>query len=257
MYYFLTIMRRTIKFLPIVALILLGTVSCGKDDGQNGANENNTKYQYVDLGLSVKWATCNVGAQTPEEYGDFFAWAETEPYYETGHADSIMSYLKEGKSRGYYWPSYKYSNASGDSIYKYNINETVGQADSKTVLEGADDVAHVKWGGKWRIPTADEFIELFSSENCDKEFVTQKNGVKGYLITSKKPGFEGASIFLPAAGFCEEKNYGYVGSYGAYWCSTLDDQYSRYADYLVFVSSTFEQNSSYRYLGLSVRPVWK
>lgn len=121
-------------------------------------------HEYVDLGLSVKWATCNVGATKPEEYGDYFAWGETTP-----------------KST-YDWETYKYCNGSFDSLTKYNNSSIFGTEDYKKTLELADDAARANWGGSWRMPTKAEQDEL--REKCTWTWTTQ-NGVKGCKVTSK------------------------------------------------------------------------
>ena len=108
----------------------------------------------VDLGLSVKWAWFNLGASLPEEYGDYYAWGETEPYYSS--LDPLT--WKDGKEAGYYWLSYKWCMGSGDTMTKYCTESTYtygynGFTDGKTVLNLEDDAAHVNLGGKWRMPT--------------------------------------------------------------------------------------------------------
>ena len=120
----------------------------------------------VDLGLSVKWATFNVGASYPEQFGGYFAWGETE--------------LKTT----YDWSTYKYGNGS-TNLTKYNTNISSGTVDNKTTLDPSDDVARQKWGGSWRMPTYEEFRELLS--NCTWTWTTM-NGVNGYKVTSKKSG---------------------------------------------------------------------
>ena len=160
-------------------------------------NPNTGNHEYVDLGLSVKWATCNVGASKPEEYGDYFAWGETQP-----------------KST-YNWSTYKYCNGSYNTLTKYNNSSSYGTVDNKTKLELSDDAARANWGGSWRMPTRAEQGEL--RENCTWTWTTQ-NGVNGYKVTSKK---NGNSIFLPAAGYRDVSSLSNAGSYGDYWSSSL------------------------------------
>ena len=117
-------------------------------------------HEYVDLGLSVKWATCNVGATTPEGYGDYFAWGETQP------------------KTTYNWSTYKYCNGSYYTLTKYCVDYSYGTVDNKTTLELTDDAARVNWGGKWRMPTKAEYNELKNSSNCTWTW-TQKSGVRG------------------------------------------------------------------------------
>ena len=187
---------------------------------------------YVDLGLSVKWATCNVGANKPEDYGDYFAWGETTT-----------------KST-YNWSTYKYCNGSSSTLTKYNNNSRYGTVDNKTVLDKEDDAAAVNLGGSWRVPTKDEQDEL--RNNCTWTWTTQ-NGVKGYRVTSNK---NGNSIFLPAAGYRFDSSLGGAGSLCYYWSSSLYAFDTSYACCLYFTSSDVAWSSSLRRCyGLSVRPV--
>ena len=185
----------------------------------------------IDLGLSVKWASWNVGASSPEEFGDFFAWGETEP-----------------SPWGNGWDTYKWCEGNYNSLTKYNSDASLGIIDNKTVLELEDDAAHINWGGSWRIPTIEEIKELY--DNCYRSWTSQ-NGVYGYKFTSKKPGFTNKSIFLPAAG----RNSGSVwdGS-GNYW-SSVEIQNAN-AGILYFSSKhLYWNNASTRDDGLSIRPV--
>ena len=182
-------------------------------------------HEYVDLGLSVKWATCNVGATTPEEYGDYFAWGETEP------------------KEDYSWTTYKWCNGTKDTQTKY------GTVDNKTVLDKEDDAAAVHWGGNWRMPTKEEQDEL--REKCTWTWTIQ-NGVNGYKVTSKT---NGNSIFLPAAGYRDGSALDYAGSVGYYWASSLYTSSPRYAYELRFDSGNVDCNKISRCSGLSVRPV--
>ena len=189
-------------------------------------------HEYVDLGLSVKWATCNVGANKPEDYGDYFAWGETEP------------------KTTYDWSTYKWCNGSDMTLTKYNTNSDYGIVDNKTTLELSDDAAQVNWGGSWRIPTDAELLEL--RDQCTWTWTIQ-NGVKGYKVTSKK---NGNSIFLPAAGYRRDSSLYYAGSLGYYWSSSLHAYYTSDAYCLYFNSSLVDWgNSSRDNNGHSVRPV--
>ena len=172
-------------------------------------------HDYVDLGLSVKWATCNVGASTPSDYGDYYAWGETSTkssYTE----DNSKTY---GKSMG---------NIGGNSSY---------------------DVARAKWGGSWRLPTKAELEEL--ETKCTWTWTTQ-GGHKGYKVTSK---INGKSIFLPAAGWRRGTSRSDVGEYGYYWGSTPGESSAYGAYYLGFYSSFHGVGWRYRINGFSVRPV--
>lgn len=211
-------------------------------------------HKYVDLGLpsGTLWATCNVGAENPEDYGDYFAWGETEPYYMEGYAQSkAFGIWKTGKSDGYYWSSYKWCNGSFDTMTKYCTQSSYGTVDNKTVLDPEDDAAHVQWGGNWRMPTYDELNEL--KTQCIWEW-TQLNGVNGYKVSSKQQGNTNY-LFLPAAGYRSNSSLGYVGSYGYYWSSSLSASRSFYAYGVYFDSSNVDCYSRNRCYGQSVRPV--
>ena len=135
---------------------------------------------------------------------------------------------------------------------KYCTSSSYGTVDNKTVLDPEDDVAHVKWGGSWRMPTKAEQDELHN--NCTWIWTTQ-NGVKGYKVTSKS---NGNSIFLPAAGYRYVTGLDYSGSYGHYWSNSLGGSYSYNACYLsFFYSDYYDRSLNLRYFGQSVRPVSK
>lgn len=197
-------------------------------------NPNTGNHEYVDLGLSVKWATCNVGATKPEEYGDYFAWGETQP-----------------KST-YDWSTYKWCRGSYDTQTKYCTNSSYGTVDNKTTLELSDDAARANWGGSWRMPTDAELTEL--REQCTWTWMTQ-NGVYGYKVTSKKSGYTNKSIFLPAAGYRYDSSLSNAGSYGDYWSSSLYADYPYDAWSVYFYSGYVNRDYLSRHYGFSVRPV--
>ena len=217
----------------LVALLSFSIFSaCEVDDKINFVNRTENGYEYVDLGLSVKWATCNVGASSPEEYGDYFAWGEVGP------------------KSSYGFSTYKYCNGSGTTLTKYCTDSDDGTVDNKTTLEMSDDAARANWGGSWRMPTKAEQDEL--CEQCTWTWTTQ-NGVNGYKVTSDK---NGKSIFLPAAGYRDTSGGLYfAGSGGYYWSSSLDAGYPDDAWSVYFVSSNVYRESSGRFFGQSVRPV--
>ena len=197
-------------------------------------------HDYVDLGLSVKWATCNIGATKPNEYGNYFAWGETKT------------------KKNYSWENYKYCNISDTSILKYcndSIYATDNLADSITILEPEDDIAVHCWGKKWRMPTKIELNEL--KEKCDWKWI-KLDGVKGYLITSRIEGYTNRSIFLPASGFKWENSLEEIGSYGVYWSSSLDTELSFFAHYIYFQPKEVNLGDYEfaRDFGLTVRPVY-
>ena len=189
-------------------------------------------YGAVDLGLSVKWASFNVGASKPEEYGDYFAWGETEP------------------KSSYYWGSYKWVGILG--VTKYNYNGEKGPTDNKYILEEEDDVAHVIWGGNWRLPTRSEVEELRA--DCSWTWTTL-NGVEGYIVTGQKPGYTDNYIFIPAAGSIYEKNVSFSGELGYYWTSSLNENDPEYAWSLYFSPVNSSTYRFYRMYGHLVRPV--
>ena len=196
-----------------------------------------TTHEYVDLGLSVKWATCNVGADKPEENGNLYAWGETEPRE-----------IPDTRS----WMNSKWGN-NLFGLTKYNTNSELGTVDNKTTLDSEDDVAHVVWGGKWRMPTKQEMVEL--QDNCTWEWTTL-NGINGYRVTSKKQGYTDRSIFLPAAGHALNSQYEY-GSRGDYWSSSLETFQGLCSEAVCFsFTSRFKGLSQGgREFGYSIRPV--
>jgi hypothetical protein len=187
-------------------------------------------HEWVDLGLSVRWATMNLGANIPEDYGSYFAWGETRP------------------KNDYSWSTYKYGNGSNMKLTKYNNLSKYGTVDNRTVLERDDDVASVKWGGSWRMPTYEELGELNSK--CTWTWTTL-NGHKGYQVK----GPNGNSIFLPAAGYRDGTSHYYVGSYGGYWSTSFSTTTPSRACYLYFDSGGHSKSNYYRESGQSVRPV--
>ena len=189
-----------------------------------------TQYQAVDLGLSVKWATMNVGATSPEDYGGYYAWGEIE------------------EKDDYSWSTYKWCNGSENTMTKYCTDSSYGTVDNKTTPDPEDDVAHVKWGGSWRMPSKAEQDEL--RNNCTWEWTTQ-NGVNGFTVT----GPNGNSIFLPAAGYRYGTGVIDRGSSGYCWSSSLCSGSSSDAYGLGFYSGDYDWYNSFRYCGYSVRPV--
>lgn len=204
-----------------------------------------TDYQIpdlVDLGLSVKWASFNLGATKPEEFGGYYQWAGT-----TDVTDKSI-YLNENNC--------PYHNGFNhlQGWTKYNTRSSYGIVDNKTVLDPEDDVAHVKLGGKWRMPTSAEWDELRNTNNCSWTWA-KFNGIYGYSVRSKKAGFTDKWIFLPAAGVRYNNNLDDVYLYGYYWSSSLSTYGPYYADNLLFYSDSVSTYHNNRYSGLSVRPV--
>lgn len=187
----------------------------------------------VDLGLSVKWASWNVGASAPEEYGAYFAWGETTP-----------------KLWGYDSQTYKWNK--GGYLTKYNTDSFCGTIDNKTTLDPEDDAAHANWGGNWRMPTYAEWKEL--KNNCTWTW-TKENGVNGCRVTSNKEGYTDKSIFLPAAGSWANTTLDTVRSYGFFWSSSVYTRYPRAACGIYFNSGDVFEDTFSREIGKSVRPV--
>ena len=202
------------------------------EEDQEHVSGSHQGHDYVDLGLpsGTLWATCNVGASRPEGYGDYFAWGETE--------------TKEN----YYWETYKWCEGTEDTQIKYCTNSAYGIVDNKTILELADDVAHVNWGGNWRIPTEEEQDEL--QTKCTWVW-GENNGVNGYFVK----GNNGNSIFLPAAGIRFMYGSLYTNTEGQYWNTSISTPNG--SSYLQFNSNYIFLSPSYRYCGFSVRPVIK
>ena len=231
---------RTMMFVALMPVLSVSLVACVPVSGAGGLGDGDEGEvvgggsKAIDLGLSVKWASCNVGADSPEDYGGYYAWGETVEKSE------------------YSWSTYKWCHRSHDSQTKYCTNSDYsywGRVDNKRVLESADDVAHSKWGGSWRMPTLDEIKELRSQ--CSWSWTSVK-GVNGYRVT----GPNGNSIFLPAAGWRGSKGVDGRGSSGNYSSATLGSDDSR-AYGLYFYSDDVYWDDSYRDSGLSVRPVTK
>lgn len=197
------------------------------NDLQNG-------YEYVDLGLSVKWAAYNVGATKPDEYGDYYAWGETET--KNGHSRKVYKH-RLGKNKH----------------CKYNNDNSLGFVDNKELLEPEDDASTTLWGGKWSIPTFEECREL--EDNCIWRWTTY-NGINGYMVTSKKSGYEKQSLFLPAAGWLYGTKLLGNGSLGYYWSKSLVINNPCSAWSLTFGAGLHNINVCGRNYGQSVRPVF-
>ena len=196
----------------------------------------------VDLGLSVYWASCNLGASKPTEYGGYYQWAGTKDVSDTG------IYLD--------WSYCPYHTGSDESSgwTKYNTKSSYGTVDNKTVLEAMDDAATVALGGKWRMPTDEEWTELRNTDNCSWTWTTI-DGVNGYKVQSKKSGYTDNWIFLPAAGSRRGTDLSLVGSGGYYWSSSLNTGGPNLAWYVYFYSDNVSRYRYNRCNGQSVRPV--
>ena len=199
----------------------------------------------IDLGLpsGLKWASFNLGATKPEEYGDYYAWGEVYPKYD--YSFSAYKWFIDGNSHA----MTKYCT---NSSYGYN-----GFTDGRIVLDPEDDAAHVNLGGSWRMPTETEWGEL--EENCTWTWTSDYNGsgVAGRIATSKIEGYTSNSIFLPAAGYRFDTSLFDAGVCGVYWSSSLNTDWPNLVGVVDFFSDTDTVNrgGNDRCLGLSVRPV--
>ena len=221
-----------------VAAFTLG--SCSKDDDEEESNNSKSdNHEYVDLGLpsGTLWATCNVGASQPEEYGDYFAWGETQP------------------KKAYDFDNYKWGDGSGN-VTKYCEYSICGTVDNKSELLPEDDAATANWGSSWRTPSTEQIKELLNSGYTTLKWTTL-NGVNGYQITSKQ---NGKTLFLPAAGSrAGEGELDKPGVRGQYWSRSLCslENGSACADEIEFYSGYIADGLSNRVSGQSVRPVRK
>lgn len=240
--------RNSLILLPL-SFLLAGFCSCSKDDDKDSIPG------YVDLGLSVKWATFNVGASQPEEFGEFYSWGETSE--KNVYEWSTYSFFKKAVTL-----SGQTVPRDSIKVTKYCFNSEKGYrefVDSIAVLEPADDVATVRLGGNWRMPTEQEFQELIDS--CTWTWTTL-NDVEGCLVTSNVKGFTDCSIFLPAAGYKGSKAY--FENRGYYWTSSVNEDDPDTAFGMIFYMQKKNQKTvlsndiscdGSRYLGRPVRAV--
>lgn len=177
----------------------------------------------IDLGLSVKWASFNLGASRPEEYGYRYAWGETVP------------------KKSFTWENYKWCRGTDTTLTKYNVNSSYGTVDNKTVLNLSDDAARVNLGGTWRIPTSQEWQELIN--NCTWTWINGITWSSGMLVTSNVSGYTNKSIFLPA----EQEPDRQRGKMDYLWSSTLvtNPPTSAYAVYYRYVYSEYDSDWIY------------
>ena len=250
-------MKKNLSFAVLIALTALWC-SCEK------VTEDEKKDSYrvavpeaVDLGLSVKWASFNLGADNPEGFGDYFAWGETRP------------------KEDYSWATYKWSEGGTTTLTKYNTNSQYGPVDNKKKLDPEDDAAHVLLGGTWRMPTLFELEELMDFDNSSFSTYTSEDGVIFLKITSRKKGFTDNFILIPYSGYRSEKSTLYCFAAGndkffaPLWesnlCVSEDDAFSKNDNSLNayygwfgggFVSENpwLKLRENRRY-GLAIRPV--
>ena len=197
---------------------------------------------YVDLGLRVKWATCNLGASKPEEYGDYYGWGCTVPYA-TGDDVNWTKYFQKLGSTGTDWSD---CGTDKDPLKDYVY------PNNKSIAGTKWDVARKKLGGTWRMPTHEEQQELMNADNCTWSWTTE-NGINGYKVTSKK---NDNFIFLPAAGYRLGASLYHAGSHGNDWSSSPYLDVSDGAYFMSFDSSYFVWFIyGDRCFGHTVRPV--
>jgi hypothetical protein len=206
-------------------------------------------YEMVDLGLSVKWANKNVGASNPEDAGLYFQWGDTVGYT----ADQV------GKDKVFDWNNYKFGTSS--NLTKYN------STDGLKVLESSDDAATVHMGSQYRMPTSAEIQELISGTTQSFIDIDGNEYIKGTDIVNiergklkgvKFTGSNGNSIFIPAAGYCNESLLNFIGMFSELWSSSLYNGYDDLARYLYFAYDGYVFECGYtRCYGLSVRGVEK
>lgn len=220
---------KRLLFISTVVLMGIAAVSCTKERIKYAEDGETPLPKAVDLGLSVKWASCNLGASNEYQAGDYFAWGETKAKY------------------NYTWNTYLYN------------------ADNPEKLPKSKDAARKKLGSDWRMPTANEFKELIDTINDDDydwtaEFGTDSEGeeyLKGWRVTSRRGSTKGNSVFFPAAGLMHSV-LGYSGTAGFYWTSEINPAYTptamsfRFFDDENTIEVTNESNRGY---GLSIRPV--
>ena len=243
---------KNILLLMAIALSFV-FVSCNDDKDEPLTPDS---HECVDLGLpsGTLWATCNIGAESPEQYGDYFAWGETAP-------KDVYEW------RNYQWAHWEYDTISEnfyrlveETWYKYYFDywteDAAVKGDNKAELEPEDDAAYVNWGSKWRTPTLEQLNELVNK--CDWQWTT-RNGVKGYLVT----GLNGNSIFLPASGGRNDHLFN-DGKFAYYWSRTLCspkklklEEADHHFAYIMFFNSFGDHEIWYdiRYDGIPVRAV--
>ena len=227
------------KILLLLAIILPFTF-----DSYSKEPVSPDTHEWVDLGLpsGTLWATCNVGANSPEEYGDYFAWGEIS----TKESYDYRTYKWYDRSNYEWLTKYSTNTDNGCPCNYHRAHANDGFIDGKTELEPEDDAATVNWGPQWRMPTIEQQLEL--DEQCTWT-QTSRNGVNGMLVK----GPNGNTIFLPAAGHWLD-SLDAVGSVGYYWSRTLFAEYSDLAYYLVFLR-TVSTGCDYRIYGKAVRAV--
>lgn len=254
-------MRTNFLGMVLIALTMLCAAGCTKpndnDNSGNGGNNGNggngsnggggnnnggvelvgtyNGHEYVDLGLpsGTLWATCNVGASTPEGSGSYFAWGETTT------------------KSSYGFDNYKYGYEDNDGYFhlnKYNTHSEYGPIDNLTVLQASDDAATAKWGSGWRTPSNAEWEELCGHTSIT---LTAQNGVKGFCFTASN----GGSIFLPAVGYYTFSELNVYGRTCRYWTNQLSASEPVRAGTFFSVNENYKLSELGRGFGCPVRAV--
>lgn len=226
-------MKKTTFFLLLTSL-LLGFSACETNDPSDPGNGTEKGHEYVDLGLpsGLKWATMNIGAKLPEQYGSYFAWGETAP------------------KDNYNWQTYKWCDGADSKFNKYCLHADAGKVDSLDVLQPKDDPAHKLWGGRWHTPSAEQVTELLS--RCSFA-PSERNGLAGLEVK----GPNGAVIFLPMAGGRNPIGLVDAGGGAYYWTSDLFRLSSSNAHAFTGTAVEWELDALERCFGLPIRPVCK
>ena len=195
-------------------------------------------HDYVEIG-GLKWATMNIGASQPSDYGLYFQWGDTQGY--------TASQVGSGEGQKYF--------DENDCIYYNDGSYTkYNETDGKTILEASDDAVTAAWGGQWRMPTTEEYVALGNAVNTAWTADYQGSGVAGLVCTDKNDTSN--VLFFPAAGNCSNGNVSNVGGYGIYWSSFVNSSFVQAAHSLYLDSSYLDwQSGSYRYNGFPVRGV--
>lgn len=255
---------KSISSILVMSSLAFLAIACEKEDkdaitmdqankGAETVTINGVDYEYVDMGLPTGnlWATCNLGATSPEQTGHLYAWGET----------------KEKES--YDWSHYAWSNGDNLSFTKYCLNSVYAAdediVDKKRELDLSDDAANTNIGNEWFVPSTTDFQELLTTRNCTAKWC-KLNGVGGFLFTSVRKGHEGNTIFIPLSGMLDGKGTRFAGSYGWYWCNSLyyngeAGATSTTEASVLFLEHTELENkiiqSRSRCVGLPIRPVYR
>ncbi|MCQ2384406.1 MAG: hypothetical protein MJZ96_05960 [Paludibacteraceae bacterium] len=236
-------MKKIFRLMTVVSVVV-ALAACGHNTPEepNQGNDDpvtpGNQYEAVDLGLSVKWATCNVGANTPEEVGAYFAWGE------------------KIEKKSYSWSNYQWGSATEEApdfgMTRYN------RTDMHVTLDATDDVATDLMKNGFRMPTFTEFEELMDPTNCEWEWVNHTDAagisIPGYEVTSLVEGYEGKMIFLPAGGFYSGSNRTTFAVSGNYWTASIYNTVTD-AQYAVLYDEYFGMVYGARHMGMTVRAV--